>query len=153
MYTCTHCSVQSRRLENSGKLPKNCPMRFHPEVTDTPQPEYFLPENHEFYVRASELKAAGYGSVPAFGKWWSFVAPWDTGRSASPLVRDCIVKPALPQTFSAKTDWKSSQSCAKPAMFLSLPPELKSGLAGRRPLNQCAAPFCRPSFSTNSVRI
>ena len=74
MYTCTHCSVQSRRLENSGKLPKNCPMRFHPEVTDTPQPEYFLLES-------------------------------------------------------------------------------KGGLAGRRPLSQCAAPFCSPSFSTNSARI
>ena len=60
MYTCAHCTVKACRQEHPDQLPQNCPMGLHPDVMDTPQPEYFLPENHEFYVKCSEIEAEGY---------------------------------------------------------------------------------------------
>ena len=64
MYTCAHCTVKACRQEHPDQLPQNCPMGLHPDVMDTPQPEYFLPENHEFYVKCSEIEAEGYGEWP-----------------------------------------------------------------------------------------
>lgn len=64
MYTCAHCTVRACRDGQLDQLPQNCPMRLHPEILDTPLPEYALPENHEFYVACSEIEAAGYGQWP-----------------------------------------------------------------------------------------
>ena len=64
MYTCAHCTVKACRQEPPGELPQNCPLRLHPEIMDSPQPEYFQPENHTFYIKASEIEADGYGEWP-----------------------------------------------------------------------------------------
>lgn len=64
MYTCAHCTVKACRQEHPDQLPQNCPMALRPDTMDTPQPEYFLPENHEFYVKCSEIEAEGYGQWP-----------------------------------------------------------------------------------------
>jgi len=45
-------------------MPKNCPMKIKPEIMDTPLPEYFLPENKEFFIKASELEVHGYCEWP-----------------------------------------------------------------------------------------
>lgn len=59
MYTCANCTVYACREENPEKLPKNCPIR-KPELIDAAFQTCLLPENHDFYVAASELEALGY---------------------------------------------------------------------------------------------
>ena len=41
-------------------MPKNCPMH-HMEKYEEPMKEYEKPENKEFYIKASEIEALGYG--------------------------------------------------------------------------------------------
>ena len=65
MYTCAHCAVKACRVrETEKKLPTNCPMVVHPEMTGTVQPEYFDEKDRELYVHASEIEAIGYGNWP-----------------------------------------------------------------------------------------
>ena len=62
-YTCARCAVRACSEENPEKLPKNCPMRDG-ERMDEAFAAYALPENHDFYVTASELEALGYCQWP-----------------------------------------------------------------------------------------
>lgn len=64
MYKCAYCTVRACDREGaSDKLPTNCPMKVT-RCTEGPLPEYFLPENHDFYVNSSEIEARGYGQWP-----------------------------------------------------------------------------------------
>ena len=63
MYTCANCTVYACREENHDKMPKNCPIRNEKLVEEAFE-TYLLPENHSFYVTASELEALGYCQWP-----------------------------------------------------------------------------------------
>lgn len=60
MYTCAYCTVQACGEADPQKLPGNCPMR-QPENVREVLTVYGEPENQEFYVKASEIEAKGYG--------------------------------------------------------------------------------------------
>ena len=62
-YTCAACTVRACSEEAPEKLPKNCPMR-DTALMDRAFAAYALPENHDFYVTASELEALGYCRWP-----------------------------------------------------------------------------------------
>lgn len=62
-YTCAACTVRACSEEAPEKLPKNCPMR-DTGLMDRAFAAYSLPENHVFYVTASELEALGYCRWP-----------------------------------------------------------------------------------------
>ena len=62
-YTCAGCAVRACSNEEKENLPKNCPMRDR-ELMDEAFGAYALPENHDFYVTASELEALGYCQWP-----------------------------------------------------------------------------------------
>ena len=64
MYTCAHCQIMGCRSNSNDNLPQNCPMLLHPEIQDEPDPAYFEPEHHDFYVKSSEIEATGYGEWP-----------------------------------------------------------------------------------------
>lgn len=63
MYTCANCTVYACREENHDKMPKNCPIRNEKLIEEAFE-TYLLPENHSFYVTASELEALGYCQWP-----------------------------------------------------------------------------------------
>ena len=63
MYTCANCTVLSCGEEKPEKMPLNCPMR-NPELMHTAYQEYAQPDNHRFFVTASELEAEGYCQWP-----------------------------------------------------------------------------------------
>ena len=63
MYTCAHCTVLACGEETPAKLPNNCPMHKSELITSALE-AYALPENHNFYVTASELEAMGYCQWP-----------------------------------------------------------------------------------------
>lgn len=60
MYTCAHCTVHACWEAEPQKLPVNCPMRQQEQVRET-MAVYEEPENQDFYVKASEIEAKGYG--------------------------------------------------------------------------------------------
>lgn len=60
MYTCAHCTVHACWEAEPQKLPVNCPMRQQEQVRET-MAVYEEPENQDFYVKASEIEARGYG--------------------------------------------------------------------------------------------
>lgn len=60
MYICAHCTVHACWEAEPQKLPVNCPMRQQEQVRET-MAVYEEPENQEFYVKASEIEARGYG--------------------------------------------------------------------------------------------
>ena len=60
MYTCDCCTVNECQKGIKEHLPKNCPMH-HMEKYEEPMKEYEKPENKEFYIKASEIEALGYG--------------------------------------------------------------------------------------------
>ena len=60
MYTCDCCAVNECQKGTKEHLPKNCPMH-HMEKYEEPMKEYQKPENKEFYIKASEIEALGYG--------------------------------------------------------------------------------------------
>ena len=59
MYTCADCAIHACDQENHEQMPKNCPIR-KPELIEAAFQTCLLPENHDFYVAASELEALGY---------------------------------------------------------------------------------------------
>lgn len=61
MYTCAECAVHACNEENRDNLPKNCPMRREDGFFAETFREYEKPEQHEFYIKASEIEAIGYG--------------------------------------------------------------------------------------------
>lgn len=63
MYTCASCSILACGEEHPEVLPKNCPIRSE-ALMQTALQTYALPENHNFYVTASELEAMGYCQWP-----------------------------------------------------------------------------------------
>ena len=63
MYTCANCTIHACREENPEKMPKNCPIR-NQELIETALQTYALPENHDFYVTASEMEPDGYCQWP-----------------------------------------------------------------------------------------
>lgn len=63
MYTCANCTVQACGQQTPEKLPQNCPMRNQPLMKEALE-TYALPENHDFYITASELEALGYCQWP-----------------------------------------------------------------------------------------
>ncbi len=60
MYTCAQCTLHACQAGQPEKLPAGCPMRDKVHYAEW-MPEYAREENHEFYVKSSELEAAGYG--------------------------------------------------------------------------------------------
>lgn len=60
MYTCAHCTVHACWEAEPQKLPVNCPMRQQEQVRET-MAVYEEPENQDFYMKASEIEARGYG--------------------------------------------------------------------------------------------
>lgn len=63
MYTCASCTRMSCSDPQPEKLPGNCPMR-DPDLLNQAFACYSLPENHDFYITASELEALGYCQWP-----------------------------------------------------------------------------------------
>lgn len=60
MYTCAYCTVHACWEEAPQKMPANCPMRQQEHVREV-LAVYGEPENQEFYMKASEIEAKGYG--------------------------------------------------------------------------------------------
>lgn len=60
MYTCAYCTVQACGESGPQMVPGNCPLRRQEDVREV-LAVYEEPENHKFYVKASEIEAKGYG--------------------------------------------------------------------------------------------
>lgn len=60
MYTCAYCAVEACGEVSPQKLPGNCPLRQKENVREV-LAVYGEAENQEFYVKASEIEAKGYG--------------------------------------------------------------------------------------------
>lgn len=60
MYTCAYCTVHACGEANPQKLPTNCPQRQKEHIEEV-LAAYEETENQEFYVKASEIEAKGYG--------------------------------------------------------------------------------------------
>ena len=63
MYTCACCNIVACCQENPEKKPGNCPM-LKKELMDEAFQAYALSENHEFYIKSSELADLGYDQWP-----------------------------------------------------------------------------------------
>jgi len=60
VYTCARCSIHACSEEHPQQMPKNCPMHQHALLSEALE-QYQSPENHNFYIKASEIEAIGYG--------------------------------------------------------------------------------------------
>lgn len=66
MYTCAKCNILACGSQDPAvreKMPKNCPIR-EPEKMNNAFEKYALEENHEFYVKCSEIEGEGYCQWP-----------------------------------------------------------------------------------------
>lgn len=63
MYKCALCSVLACKEESPERIPKNCPMITDTLIEDCFS-EYETAENKEFYIKSSEIEAAGYCEWP-----------------------------------------------------------------------------------------
>ena len=66
MYTCAKCNILACGSQDPAvreKMPKNCPMREQEKMNNAFE-KYALEENHEFYVKCSEIEGEGYCQWP-----------------------------------------------------------------------------------------
>lgn len=63
MYACAQCTLRACSREDGKNPSPHCPMN-RLETMQTAFRTYAEPENHDFYVKASEIEALGYGVWP-----------------------------------------------------------------------------------------
>ena len=63
MFTCAQCAIEACRSGKLDQMPKNCPMR-NPEFFEQVLPEYFKPENHDFFLTSTAVEYLGYCRWP-----------------------------------------------------------------------------------------
>lgn len=103
-YSCANCSIYACRQEDRSRMPLNCPMR-NTVVQEEAFALYAEKDNHEFYVKCSEIEALGYTVWPRVKETIQFCLSmgyrkvgiafcWGLRKEAK-VVNDLLVKAGL----------------------------------------------------------
>ena len=75
---CAKCNILACGSQDPvvrEKMPKNCPMREQEKMNNAFE-KYALEENHEFYVKCSEIEGEGYCQWPRLKETVEFCKKW-----------------------------------------------------------------------------